>query len=97
MTIHINQLKRQGSIELSYTDDDILLQQLLDAAIDASLKYCNGGLSGTTEIPKGAEQAIIMFAYHLFLNRNIVSFAQGVEIPLAYKFLLDPYKNYVIV
>jgi hypothetical protein len=49
-----------------------------------------------TTLPITVQQAIIMFASHLYLNRNMVSFSQGYEIPYTYKFLVQPYKNIIV-
>jgi len=37
-----------------------------------------------------------MLAAHFYLNRNMVSFAQGAEVPYSYRFLLDPYRDFIV-
>ena len=99
MEIEINKLKRQLNIEIDYTNDDAILQQYIDVACIAVENYCGeASLSGyTTEtIPLPIVQAGILFASHMYMNRNMVSFGSGVEIPYSFRFLLDPYKNYVV-
>lgn len=49
-----------------------------------------------TNVSIAVVQATYLLAAHLYVNRQIVSFAQGFEIPFTYRFLLDPYKNFVI-
>ena len=99
MSISIKDMKRQLNIELSYTDDDATLQRYIDIATISVQTYCNDGLSGytgSTSIPLPVEQSIILLATHFYINRNMVSFGQGTEIPYSFRFLLDPYKNFQI-
>ena len=108
MDINITQLKRQLNIELDYTDDDFFLQNLLQSSISAVQTYLGvnaltgytgfevSGYTSNVPLPPEIYQSIIMLAAHLYLNRNIVSFGVGTEIPYSFKFLLGPYKNYVI-
>jgi len=96
---NINQLKRQLNIEESYTGDDAILQHYLDVAEQSVELYCGTtGLTsytGTT-MPISITQAVIMLAGHFYLNRNLVSFAQGYEIPFTIKWLLDPYRDFIV-
>lgn len=95
----IYELKRHLNIESTYIDDDGYLQDLVEVAAVAIQNYLNDSLSGFTEtnIPMPIKQAALLLSAHLYSNRQIVAFANGVEIPYTYKFLLDPYKNYIIV
>lgn len=94
----LNELKQQLNIELSYSDDDIILSGLTSMVSVAVNNYCNDGLTGytTQNLPLPVKQAAIMLASHLYINRQLVSFAQGQEIPYSFKFLLDSYKNFVV-
>ena len=93
-TDYLSYLKLQLNIESGYTADDLLLSQYLNVSISAVENFL--GYSGTT-YEEPVTQGIILFATHLYLNRNLVSFAQGYELPYSFKFLLTPYKNYVVV
>ncbi len=102
MNIYINQLKRQLNIEQDYNDDDAILQHYLDVAYAASCEYLKysattsmSGFTGNTT-PIGFVHAVIMLAAHFYLNRNMVSFAQGSEVPYSYRFLLDPYRDFIV-
>lgn len=90
----IHEIKRQLNIETTYVDDDPILQDLIAVASLSIDLYCNGGLSGYTEqnIPITIKQATLLMAAHWYLNRQIVSFAKGEEIPYSFRFLVDPYK-----
>jgi len=89
-------LKLHLNIESGYTSDDTLLQSYLDIAIEAVETYIDYDLSGYTSIPLPLQQSIILLASHFYLNRNMVTFGQGYELPYSFKFLLDPYKNITI-
>jgi hypothetical protein len=97
--ITVTELKQHLNIETSYTADDVLLSGLTTTSTIAVQTYTNDGLSGYTgtTTPAPVKHATLLLAGHLYLNRNMVSFTSGVEIPYTYKFLLDPYKNYVVV
>jgi hypothetical protein len=99
INVTIAQVKRQLNIEQDYTNDDMILQQVLDVSKSAVQTYLGtNSLTGYTEttIPIEIIQAIIMLSGHFYLNRNMVAFAQGVEIPYSFKWLLDPYRNIII-
>lgn len=104
------ELKKHLNIESSYIDDDSYLQSLCSVASLAVSNYCNSGLStytGTTtgstsgitlvNIPVTVMQATLLLAAHFYLNRQPIAFASANEIPLAFKFLLDPYRNIVVM
>lgn len=90
-------LKSHLNIETDYTDDDTLLQYYLDVSQNLIFQELNDfTLTGST-ISTSIFHAIILLASHFYLNRNMVSFSQGLEIPYTFKYLLSPYKNHVIV
>ncbi len=99
MAINITTLKRQLNIENTFNDDDAILQQCLDVAIQTTNNYLGSdvvsGYTGNTT-PISVEHAILMLASHFYINRNIVAFATPSELPYSYKFLLDWYKDFVI-
>jgi len=88
------ELKEQLNIESGFTRDDHYLSGCTTVACLSVDNYCNNGLTGFTgtTIPATVKQAALMLAAHFYLNRQIVSFATGVEIPYSFQFLLNPYK-----
>lgn len=105
--VTIGEIKKHLNIETEFTEDDEHLLQLISVAEMVVYDYCNGGLSGSTTtiiidgetvtaLPKSVKQAILLFAAHLYVTRTMVSFAQGYEIPFAFKFLLNPHRNFSI-
>jgi len=101
--ITLDEIKDHLRIDSGHTDDDRYIEQLIDVAEESVFNYLNAGVTSNTgstvtiddeqtEIPKSLKQAIILLTAHWYLNRNLVSFAQGTEIPYAFKFLLNPYR-----
>jgi uncharacterized phage protein (predicted DNA packaging) len=95
----LSELKQYLNIELDYADDDNLLLSLLHTAQKAIQNYCRGGIDDIISITdwfnnteyNPLKMAIIQYAAHLYLNRNIVTFQQGYELPITFKFMLTPY------
>jgi hypothetical protein len=92
--VTLHEIKRHLNIETTYVDDDPILQDLIAVASTSIDLYCDGGLSGYTEqnIPITIKQATLLMSAHWYLNRQIVSFAKGEEIPYSFRFLVDNYK-----
>lgn len=91
--------KRHLNIETEFSDDDVYITSLLNVAELSIQNYCNDELfSEYTELtaPVTLKQAVYFLIGNFYANRQIVSFAQGVEIPYTFQFLLNPYKNYVV-
>lgn len=83
-------------IEDDYTDDDMYISNLLDVAELAVLNYLNDSITSYTVVPLPIVQATYFLMANWYGNRQIISFAQGIEIPYTFQFLLNPYKNYIV-
>jgi len=96
--ISLAQIKEHLNIESTFDGDDSYLTSLIDVAELSVSDYCNTGLSGYTssDIPVTVKQATLLLAAHFYVNRTMVSYAQGTEIPYSFKFLLNPYRKYTI-
>ena len=102
----VSELKKHLNIEEEFTDDDVYLLELISVAEMAVSSYCNGGVEEASIIviddvtydalPKAVKQACLMLAAHLYINRTPIAFTNTTEIPYTLKFLLAPYRNYVI-
>ena len=91
--------KTHLNIESDFTDDDLYITSLLNVAELAVQNYCNDETFAdftALTAPVTLVQAVYFLTANWFINRQIVSFAQGVEIPYTFQFLLNPYKNYVV-
>jgi hypothetical protein len=96
MDLNITNLKLHLNIESDYSDDNTILQSFLDSATLAVWNYLDID-SGVTLYPNNINQAIILLAAHFYNNRNMISMAQGTELPYTFKFLLSPYKSITII
>ena len=91
-------LKAHLNIESSFVEDDTLLADIIAVAEGAISDYTCGGLDEYTDetMPEVVKHAALLLSAHLYLNRAMVSFAQGYEIPYSFKFLLNPYRIYTV-
>lgn len=97
----LGKLKAFLNIEENFTDDDAMLLMFLDVSYRVILNYCNGGLDSvpkeellSNEYYSPVVISLIQYAAHLYTNRAIVTFQQGYELPLSFKFVLNKYVKY---
>jgi len=90
--------KSHLKIEVDFTDDDNYINQLLTVSEQAVKNYLNDDLFEVQleDIPLPIIQATYFLMANFYINRTMVSFAQGIEIPYTFQFLLNPYRNYII-
>jgi len=86
--------KKHLNIETEYIGDDAYITSVISVVEEAISKYCDGGLTDLDPVPVAVKHAALLLVAHLYVNRTMVSFAQGFEIPYSFKFLLNPYKAY---
>jgi hypothetical protein len=94
----IQDLKRQLHIELDYTSEDIILQHYLNVAekvVNDYLNYYTGSTSGVTGNTT-YKQGVLLYAAHLYVTRQPIAYGQPYEIPLTFKFMLDPMKEFIV-
>jgi hypothetical protein len=97
--ITLEQAKKHLNIESGFTEDNQYIETLIDVAELGVAAYCNGGLTGYTgsTMPTTVMQATLLLIAHYYVNRQIVAFATPSEIPYAFRFLLDFYRNRTII
>ena len=96
--ITLDQAKAHLRVETGYTEDNTYITSLIDVAELGVNEYCNGGLTGyTSSMPVTVVQATLLLIAHYYVNRQIVAFATPAEIPYAFRFLLDFYRNRTII
>lgn len=90
--------KRHLIVDESYTDDDVYIEQLIDAAEAVVAKDICEDLEkledGQGKIPAPLSQCILLMVGNFYNNREPVAFAQSSEVPLSYKYLVGLYRNY---
>ena len=91
-------LKKHLNIDESFIDDDEYIKALCLAAENAVENHLQRPLSEIVndkgQLPPAVKHAILLLVAHFYANRESVSFATASEIPLAYQYLLQPYKSY---
>lgn len=91
-------LKKHLNIDEFFVDDDEYLKALCLAAENAVENHISRPLSEITDesgqLPPAVNHAILLLVGHFYNNRESVAFANAAVIPLAYEYLLQPYKSY---
>ena len=91
-------LKKHLNIDESWVEDDEYIKALCKAAECAVENHIQRPLTEIVDehgrLPAAVKHAILLLVGHLYANRESVSFATATEIPLAYQYLLQPYKSY---
>lgn len=91
-------LKKHLNIDETWVEDDEYIKALCLAAENAVENHIARPLSELTDehgkLPPAVKHAILLLVGHFYANRESVSFATASEIPLAYQYLLQPYKSY---
>ena len=91
-------LKKHLNIDESFMDDDEYIKALCLAAEQAVENHIARQLSEIVDergrLPSSVRHAILLLVGHFYANRESVSFASASDIPLAYEYLLQPYKSY---
>ncbi len=91
--------KKHLNIDESWVEDDEYIKALCKAAECAVENHIQRPLSeiadvSTGKLPAAVNHAILLLVGHFYANRESVSFAAGSTVPLAYEYLLQPYKSY---
>lgn len=91
-------LKKHLNLDEQYLEDDELLKAYEMAAVQAVENHIARPLSEIVDehgkLPPSVKHAILLLVGHFYANRESVSFASASVIPLAYEYLLQPYKSY---
>ena len=91
-------LKKHLNIDESFIDDDEYIKALCLAAEQAVENHIARPLFEIVDergrLPSSVRHAILLLVGHFYANRESVSFASASVIPLAYEYLLQPYKSY---
>lgn len=101
MILSLEQIKAQLRLEVDYTDEDELLS-LIGSAVEArTSNYLNRKLY-EKEVPDTDEdglvvsddirQAMLMLCSHFYEHRSTVSDSEMVALPMAFEWLVGPYR-----
>lgn len=98
MYLQLYQVKKHLNIDEDFREDDEYLMQLVEVAekvvernIDTSLRLLE---DGDGYIPSPLIQAMLLLVGNFYANRESVAFANAVNVPYSYQYLIDLYRNY---
>lgn len=97
--ILIDDAKKHCNIDEDFHDDDEYIKLLIDVAEDAVSKHIDKPLDKCLKhgkIEASIRACILLMIGQLYANREPVSYATAVEVPLAYNYLANLNKTYVI-
>lgn len=98
MYLQLYQLKKHLNIDESFHEDDEYLMDLARVAENAVQKHIDHSLSDLVDerqnLPMPLVQAMLLMVGTFYAKRESVAFASAQEVPLAYNYLLDLYKDY---
>lgn len=98
MFLTLELAKKHLNIDTDFTDDDNYIEQLCKVAEIAVEKHIDCELN--TQIDEVGNlstpllQAMLLFVGNMYANREAVSTTGLAELPLAYNYILDLYKDY---
>lgn len=92
-------LKRQLNMNLDYTDEDVYLTHLCDVTEDVVKKAIDDNLEVLADandgvLPPSIVHAMLLLAATYYSNRENVAFANGIDVPKTYDYLIDLNRNY---
>lgn len=99
-TVDLDLLKKQARAD-DFSDDDIYLQHLLDAAEEYVVVATNRTVDELKEMgadgkfPARLQQAIIMVAAHWYNQREAVSGVQMSEVPISTEAIIKQFRKLV--
>lgn len=97
----LDEIKQQCRVEPDFTDDDVLLTAIGDAAQTRTETRINRKLYAEAEpgmdpeglvLPDDVKQAMLLLVGYWYENRVTVNDFEQSEAPLAYNWLVDPYR-----
>lgn len=98
MYVTLKQAKKHLNIDEDFNEDDDYIMQLINVAEIAVEKHIDCEL--ITYVDKEGNlsypliQTMLLFIGNMYANRESVSLTQMHELPLAYSYILDLYKDY---
>lgn len=99
MYVTLEQAKKQLNIDVSFTDDDNYILQLIQVAEDTVEKNTDIALSEQIEggiLPPSITHSILLLVGNLYNNREATSYSIPSEVPFAYKYLINLNRNWSV-
>ena len=93
----LEEIKKHCNIDTEFTDDDLYLEALGDAAEEVVSRYIDQPLSlleTDGAVPKPLIFAMLLWIGTIYATRESVSSANMIPVPHSFELLLDLYRNY---
>lgn len=100
MYISLEDAKKHLNVDISYTDDDQYILDLITVAEDSVSKHLDIALDeledGNGMLPSSVVHAMLLMIGNLYANREPISYSTVVKIPYTYEYLISLYKHYTV-
>lgn len=100
MYISLEDAKKHLNVDISYTDDDQYILDLITVAEDSVSKHLDTALDeledGNGMLPSSVVHAMLLMIGNLYANREPVSYSTVMKIPYTYEYLISLYKHYTV-
>lgn len=97
--ITLAEAKKHLNLESDFTEDDAYITSLIDVAEQAVERHVNVAFDKLAEdgggsIPAPVKQAALLMVGNLYQHREVMGSVNELELPRAYDYLIDLYRNY---
>lgn len=100
MYISLEDAKKHLNVDISYTDDDQYILDLITVAEDSVSKHLDIALDeledGNGMLPSSVVHAMLLMIGNLYATREPISYSTVVKIPYTYEYLISLYKHYTV-
>ena len=98
MYIYLEDAKKHLNVDKDFQDDDMYIASLIEVAekvVERDIDTRLGDLEDEDgDIPSPLKQAMLLLIGNFYANRESVAYANMVNVPYSYQYLIDLYKNY---
>lgn len=98
MYILLEDAKHHLNVDMDFKDDDIYISSLIEVAEKVVERNIDTKLSDLEDsegyLPSPLIQAMLLLIGNFYMNRESVAFANTVNVPYSYQYLIDLYRNY---
>lgn len=97
--VTLAEAKKHLNLESDFTDDDAYITSLIEVAEQAVEVHVNVAFETLAEegggnLPAPIKQAILLMIGNLYQHREVMGSVNELQLPRAYDYLIDLYRNY---
>lgn len=99
MYITLEEAKKHLNIDTDFTDDDAYITTLIAVSEDAVSKNIDKALSDCLvdgELTPSIKQSILLLIGNLYNNREAVTYGAAIEVPYAFKYLINLNRHFSV-